>query len=237
MNALVQQQSDPMLKIIANASADPNVDITKMQALLDMRERLQDKESERAFYSAFATMQGKLPTITKSGEIKDRNGKVQSRYARWEDINEAIKPILQEHGFVLSFKTTNGGADICGILAHSGGHREVSEIRLPADVGGAKNAVQAVGSSVSYGKRYMACALLNINSMGEDDDGQGAGGGGQQEESVHMPALKEAADGGWASLQKAWSGLSAADRNTIGAEFALLKKRAEAVDAEKKGAK
>ncbi len=31
---------------------------------------------------------------------------------------------------------------------------------LPADVSGNKNAVQALGSSTSYGKRCMLCALL-----------------------------------------------------------------------------
>ena len=47
-------------------------------------------------------------------------------------------------------------------------------IKLPADVSGNKNAVQAVASSVSYGKRYTAGALLNLTSHGEDDDAYAA---------------------------------------------------------------
>ena len=246
MNALVKQeqpqQADPMFKIIATAASDPNVDITKMQALLDMRERLQNKEAERSFYSAFAEMQGKLPTITKTGEIRDKAGRIQSRYAKWENINEAIKPILQEHGFTLMFQTadveTVDKIKVRGTLAHRGGHKESSEKTFPIDLGPGRSAVQSNGSSISYGKRYMANALLNITVMGEDDDGQGGDGDGRaNEESTNMPALREAAEGGWASLQKAWGALSAADRNTIGIEFAALKKRAEAIDAEKKGAK
>ena len=38
-----------------------------------------------------------------------------------------------------------------------------------------KNAVQAIGSSVSYGKRYTASLLLNLTTRGEDDDGTAAG--------------------------------------------------------------
>ena len=34
--------------------------------------------------------------------------------------------------------------------------------------------MQAIGSSVSYGKRYALCMLLNIATGGEDDDGQKA---------------------------------------------------------------
>ncbi|WP_409524602.1 ERF family protein [Pseudomonas sp.] len=42
---------------------------------------------------------------------------------------------------------------------------------LPLDTSGSKNAVQAVGSSTSYGKRYVMSALLNLTTRGEDDDG------------------------------------------------------------------
>jgi len=41
------------------------------------------------------------------------------------------------------------------------------------DTSGSKNGVQAVASSVSYGKRYTAGLLLNITTTGEDDDGNG----------------------------------------------------------------
>ena len=44
---------------------------------------------------------------------------------------------------------------------------------LPVDTSGSKNGVQAVASSVSYGKRYTAGLLLNITTTGEDDDGNG----------------------------------------------------------------
>jgi hypothetical protein len=43
------------------------------------------------------------------------------------------------------------------------------------DASGNKNAVQALGSAISYGKRYTASALLNLTSHGEDDDSFRAG--------------------------------------------------------------
>src|SRR5690606_4042351 len=64
-----------------------------------------------------------------------------------------------------------------GVLLHKAGHREETTIKLPADSSGNKNAVQAVASSVSYGKRYAAGALLNLTSHGEDDDAFAGGGG------------------------------------------------------------
>ncbi|WP_371924668.1 ERF family protein [Pseudomonas sp. R5(2019)] len=45
---------------------------------------------------------------------------------------------------------------------HRDGHREQTAMLLPVDIGKGRNAVQAVGSSTTYGKRYVMCALLNI---------------------------------------------------------------------------
>lgn len=162
-----------MLAVIERVATDPNADIDKMERLLQMHERMLDREAASAYTAALATMQPRLPSIKERGAIKDRSGNVQSTYALWEDINAAIKPVLQEFGFALSFRTSTGQGmvKVVGVLAHKGGHSEQTEIELPADTSGSKNGVQSVGSSVSYGKRYSAGALLNLTTHGEDDDG------------------------------------------------------------------
>jgi hypothetical protein len=60
---------------------------------------------------------------------------------------------------------------IVGILSHKQGYTQETEIILPSDTSGSKNAVQAIGSTISYGRRYVTCALLNI-STGDDNDGK-----------------------------------------------------------------
>jgi hypothetical protein len=166
-----------ILSVIARAAADPNVDIDKLERLLEMQERVIARGARAAYYNALAELQPKLPVIAERGGITDRNGRVQSTYALWEDVNEAIRPMLAEHGFSLTFKVRRSEDQITttGILAHREGHSEETELSLPTDSSGSKNAVQAVGSSTSYGKRYTAFALLNITSAGEDDDGQKGG--------------------------------------------------------------
>ena len=163
-----------ILSVIARAASDPNVDIDKLKRLLEMQERVLARDAKAQFTAALAALQPGLPVITENGGITDRNGKVQSTYALWEDINEAIKPTLAEHGFALSFRTrrTENEITVTGVLSHLGGHSEETELLLPSDTSGSKNAVQAVGSSTSYGKRYTAMALLNITSRGADDDGK-----------------------------------------------------------------
>lgn len=166
-----------ILAVIERAARDPNVDIDKMERLLLMQERVQERNAKAAYFDAMALMQPNLPTIDENGNIKNKNGGVQSTYALWEDINEVIKPILSEYGFSLTFRGKNTDRDITtvGILTHCLGHSEVSEITLPRDESGSKNIVQSIGSSKSYGKRYTAFDLINITTRKEDDDGHSTG--------------------------------------------------------------
>ena len=161
----VQTYSDALLSVIAAAARDPNVDIDKMERLLAMQERVQARDAKIAYTSALAAMQPKLPTITRRGTItitdkNDRKTVIQSTpYALWEDINDGVRPMLAEHGFALSFRsgmTEDGRLTVTGILSHRDGHQEENTITLAHDSSGSKNAVQAVGSSMAYGKRYTA---------------------------------------------------------------------------------
>lgn len=176
-NMRVHGNSASLLDVISRAASDPNTDVDKLQKLLDMYERVTATEAKRAYMEALANVQTELPVIPERGAIKNREGSVQSRYALWEDVNDAIKPVLSRHGLALSFRT-GFEADkiiVIGVLTHKDGHSEQTTISLPSDTSGSKNAVQAVGSSTSYGKRYTAAALLNITSREEkDDDAQSA---------------------------------------------------------------
>lgn len=167
-NMPVQQASEEstLLSIISHAASNPAVDIDKMERLMEMYERVQKRQAAAAFAADLAEMQDELPIVAERGNAAGRY-----TYALWEDINAAIKPVLKKYGFALTFRTDfSDGISVTGVLIHKSGHREETTIKLPADPSGNKNAVQAVASSVSYGKRYTAGALLNLTSHGEDDD-------------------------------------------------------------------
>ena len=68
------------------------------------------------------------------------------------------------------------GGDILirGRLGHlPGGHYEDSLMPAPPDTTGGKSTVQAVGSTNSFLRRYVACNIFNIVVVGDDDDGTG----------------------------------------------------------------
>lgn len=164
-------ESATILQVIQRAAADPQCDIEKMERLMAMHERMQSRSAEAEFNAAMARMQIELPSIAERGK-----GHGNITFAKMEDINDVVKPIMKEHGFAVSFRVDHEGSmiKITGVLMHQGGHREETSMVLPSDTSGSKNAVQAVGSSVSYGKRYVMSALLNITTRGEDDDGHAA---------------------------------------------------------------
>ncbi|MNJ48672.1 ERF superfamily protein [compost metagenome] len=164
-----------ILAVISRVASDPSCDMDKFERLMVMHERMQARDAETQFNAAMAAMQSDIPSIAERGAIVV-NGQKRSDYATFEDINDVIKPIMQTHGFAITFKVENtpGGMSVTGILMHRAGHRESTSMLLPLDTSGSKNAVQAVGSSVSYGKRYVMSALLNLTTRGEDDDGHAA---------------------------------------------------------------
>lgn len=177
-----QLQSDgsdasTLMQVISRAATDPNFDIEKMERLLTMHERIRETQAKAAFQDALAQMQPELPLIQERGSIKNNAGNVQSKYAYWEDIVTQITPILSKYGFGLSFKiaNTDKAVTVTAILMHRMGHREESPFTLPMDTSGSKNAVQAAASSVSYGKRYTAGALLNLRTGEIDNDGASNG--------------------------------------------------------------
>ncbi len=160
--------------------ADPGADLDRLDRVAVIYERALAREAEQKFAVALIQMQRRLPVLDELGEVTDESGEVKSTYASWEDTVETIRPILFRHGFALSFRpgiSARGEPVVVGVLRHGAGHKEEAELVLPADVSGGKNPVQAVGSSLSYGQRYVTKLLLNLAShkAGEDDDGRSAG--------------------------------------------------------------
>lgn len=156
------------LDAILEIARNPEISIERAEQVFSFYERVQASKAKQAYASSFAAMQPKLPIIERHGK-----GHNDRAYGLWEDIVEKINPILGEHGFSLSFKVAPvpNAVDVTCICTHRDGHSEQTSFPYPYDSSGSKNAIQAIGSATSYGKRYTACTLLNIATKKEDDDG------------------------------------------------------------------
>jgi len=167
------QVVNPVMTMLQMAMTDSNVDLDKMEKIMQMAERHEEKLADKSFKAAMAELQGEMPEITKDGKILDKHGSVRSNYANYETIMKAIKDPLRNNGFAVSFRpeVKDNKLIVKCVVSHKDGHIESSTVELPMDSSGAKNNVQAIGSSMSYGKRYALCLMFNIPTGGEDTDG------------------------------------------------------------------
>lgn len=223
-------------------ATNPDVNVEKLERLIAMQERIMAHNAKAAFDSAFAAMQPDIPEIDEKGRILVK-GELQSTYARNEDMQKVLRPILANHGFSLSFQTEwpdKKTVKVIGILSHREGHARRSEFLSDADTSGNKNAIQALGSAVSYGHRYTTKDLLNITSRApseRDDDG------GSSERFNAPPSpdkyeewkldMESTADTGAKALDEAWTGSTGAIKNYVTKHdrqwWEQLKKRAAKV--------
>lgn len=164
-----------LLQVINNLVQQPGkVDVEALHRLLDFQERLEKRNAEQQFSDSLTRLQAKLPQIDKHGQIRDNSGATRNKYAKYEDIDVVIRPMLAEEGFAVTFteeEKTEKGIRYSSTLSHRAGHSVTKYITLGVDTSGSKNSIQAAGSSFSYARRYLLKAHLNLVEKGEDIDG------------------------------------------------------------------
>lgn len=108
-----------------------------------------------------------------SSAIKDTTG-ARGKYADLASVYSAIKPALKAHGLgMMQPATTTPEGMVCVETVVFDGKETVSsgELRIPVQSG---NIAQAIGSAITYARRYSALSFFCIAA--EDDDGAAAGG-------------------------------------------------------------
>jgi ERF superfamily len=167
-----------VLGVFSRLARDRRLTVDKLVTLVGLQERIMARNAAAEFDAAYRVMQPLIPRIARNGKILNKQGEVQSRYSKYEDIRTIVDPILQAHGFSVHNRTEwpeTAIAEVVGSLTHAGGHTRESRFRSASDASGGKNAIQGLGSAVQYGRRYTLIDLLNIVQEGVDDDGQAAG--------------------------------------------------------------
>ncbi len=122
----------------------------------------------RTIYAAFIAAQAEFGSAVKAST----NPHFKSRYADLSSVLEAVLPALNKHGLGLTYRVhdCDNGVRLEAVVIHSSGE-ELSSGILHVPVG--KNDAQAMGSALSYGKRYLASGLFSLQTS-EDDDGNAA---------------------------------------------------------------
>ena len=172
------KQPVPMqiMALVERAIAN-NTDLSVIQTLMDAQDRWDKKQAKQAFDAAMAEAVNEIPTIKKNKQaIFGNEDKPRYLYEDLAEIAETVKPILKKHGLSYRFRTSQNGAivSVTCVVSHVDGHSEENTLSANNDTSGSKNAIQAVGSAVTYLERYSLKAALGL-AAAEDDDAQAAG--------------------------------------------------------------
>lgn len=167
-----------LLSAIVQMARDPTMDVTKLTALIAEQERLEARQAEREYGAALAAFATEMPQVERRGTVTLGRSGGGYKFAKWEDMDTVLRPLMGRHGFVLSFTSSYPDAThltLTGRLRHTAGHSEFAEITLPVEHNApGRNAIQSVASTVTSAKRYVAEMLLNIvrKDAATDDDGR-----------------------------------------------------------------
>lgn len=168
------QSPSPYVSLLAEAVKTGNLEIAGK--MMDLQERWEDRQAEKAFVAALAAFKKHPPEIVKNKKVSyvnKQNQTVEYRHATLDRVTGAIAAGLGEHGLSADWETTqeNGRIRVTCFLQHELGHREKrASLEGPPDDSGSKNSVQAIASTVTFLERY---TLLAATGLATRDDADG----------------------------------------------------------------
>ena len=221
-----------LMKIIERATMDPQFDVAKLEKLLEVRERWEASEARKSYNEAFTAFKAEAIEIIKNRQVTDGPLK-NKRYAELFSVVNAVTPALSKHGLSASWRLTKDEKDwieVTCTIRHVLGHAESVSMAGPPDAGGAKNAIQARASTVTYLERYTLKAICGLAEQGEDTDGGQGGRMNENEYADHIAAIDAAGDEKslMSAFGKAWKAGEQAN------DFSAMRKFGERKESRKK---
>ena len=141
---------------------------------------MKKSESIKEIAGALALAQVDFPAIKKdkSANIRMKSGgEFTYGYADLQSILSACLPLLNKQGIsvVQTSDVEQGLVIVTTTLMHSSGEFLEGSLSLPIVETG-NNAIQAIGSTITYARRYHLSGMIGVASEA-DDDANGAGSG------------------------------------------------------------
>jgi hypothetical protein len=125
-------------------------------------------ESISSLAKSLAVFNSKVSKVSKDAN----NPFFKNKYATLDNIIDEVRPLLTENGLTLmQFPSGDGNlVSVTTYLMHESGEWIESDPLVMKPV---KNDPQAIGSCITYARRYSLASFLSLNT-GEDDDGNKA---------------------------------------------------------------
>lgn len=174
-----------------NRAVESGAGLEMVEKLMTLQERWETGQARKAFDRAIAAAKAKITPIQRNA-----TGHNSKKYADFAAIAQVVDPILSEHGLSYRFRTAQGERiSVTCILSHEDGHSEETTLTGPPDASGSKNAIQAIGSTLTYLQRYSLVQMLGLAAAADDDGKAAANGSSISDDQVtELRDLMEAVD-------------------------------------------
>ncbi len=237
-----------LLRIVTERGAS----VEELGKFMDLLERQQASAARQEYMRAITGFKRTVQTIYRDAgaAFKAKNkdtgqyADVAYDFATLGHICEKIIVQMAEHSLSHRWVIDQpaGMIKVTCVLSHEHGHSETASIQYPADNSGAKNPLQAVNSSVTYGERTSLLAVCGIAVKSQGDDDSAAAGfdtnavkdavaaSRKTPSSDLLAKARDAAAGGAAKFGPFWKSLTQAERDTLRGDLADLQHRAAGAD-------
>lgn len=150
--------------------------------------------------AALAVAQGAFPTIERNREVEVKmksGGKYSFCYATLDNIICSVRKPLTDNGlsYVQGINGSENGSVVETLLMHKSGQWIKTVIPVHAN-SSQDNKSQALGSGITYAKRYALTAILGIVAE-DDDDGNASDGNEATTRKMDKPSNRSADDPKW----------------------------------------
>lgn len=155
-----------------------NDNVAALEKLVALYERMETRQAEKDFASAFASLQSKVKSVKAIHAVNTKGGDLKFKVAKFEELWKQLKPLFEEYAFTAGFKQKyEDGMPLrvtqIFILQHApSGHKTETPFTVRVGQGppGASE-FQADGAASTYSKMRAVCSCLNIvieQAIGDD---------------------------------------------------------------------
>lgn len=218
--------------------------LEQIEKMMELQERWERREAEKAFREAFAAFRGENIVIPKSKHV-DRGKAGSFMQAEYDQVCSRLSPALSRYGFGFRHDQKFGLKQVEGtegaqpwvwvtcFLEHRAGHSAQLDLEGPPGDLSANTAVQNMQVTASYLKRQSLLAITGTATGGEDDEGaMRRPDNSATDQRINDLLLhgREVAMEGKAALLKWWGSITNKERAALSKDYPSMRKAAEMAD-------
>ena len=170
----VPSPQEIMLQAVRNGLGKEQLEVLERMLALDIK--MKEQKAKEAYNAAMSEWKAKAPYILKDKQVSFQTGKGATSYkhATLGNVADTINASMSPFGLHASWRTEQpeNKIKVTCTVSHKLGHSESTSLTAESDNSGSKNAIQALGSTITYLERYTLLALTGLATHDQDNDGQ-----------------------------------------------------------------